>query len=560
MCADCGELAAPDQQDAVGLADLREAVRDQQGGSAFEHASDRGLDPVFGAAVDGAGGIVQDQDARLGDQRPGDGEPLPLAAGERDTALADDRVIPMLHLDDELVRLGVPGGLDDDRAVDVIVEPEGDVVGDAAGEKRDILLDGRDLGAQRIEVPVADIDAIDQHPPGIDVEHAVDQACQAAFAGAGFADDRQSFAGFRAEADIGEHWPLLFLIGEGDIVEHQLASHVVAVSPGVLVELGFLRNDGEDATRRRESHLHHREREQRDEGGEAELLHQPKVGDELAGGKLALVHEPGAVQERSPYRDSQQQGRQVARLHDTLRHLVITIQACHVAESPPLLALLPGRLDHLAAAHRFVEPGVHHAKLGSHLVGYRSELSHVEPDGQHKGNQEEDRGEQQLRLQEGNEDEWRHQRGHAVEDQVDAGREAEIDHADIVRGACHEVADLLAVVESLAFAQQADKELLPGVASNALANDLDRDAGEQVEHSPRDHNGQQNHGNADEVTDRVIGVAQNLVEGGTGENGYEPVQHGSDDRRADKAHKPPFDHGEMRKEPATGTAVVVVTR
>jgi hypothetical protein len=36
--------------------------------------------------------LVQDQDGRIGEQRPGDGEPLPLAARKAATVLADQRV------------------------------------------------------------------------------------------------------------------------------------------------------------------------------------------------------------------------------------------------------------------------------------------------------------------------------------------------------------------------------------------------------------------------------------------------------------------------------------
>ena len=58
-----------------------------------KHAADRLLDLVFGGAVDGAGRVVQDQDARIGEQRAGDGDALALTAGERDAALADHRLV-----------------------------------------------------------------------------------------------------------------------------------------------------------------------------------------------------------------------------------------------------------------------------------------------------------------------------------------------------------------------------------------------------------------------------------------------------------------------------------
>ena len=56
---------------------------DQKGRASLEHPVDRLLDLVLGGAVDGAGRIVQDQDARVGEQRAGNGQPLALPAGER---------------------------------------------------------------------------------------------------------------------------------------------------------------------------------------------------------------------------------------------------------------------------------------------------------------------------------------------------------------------------------------------------------------------------------------------------------------------------------------------
>ncbi len=82
-----------EHQDPVCPPDLGQAVGDEQGRAAFEHALDGALDLVFGGAVDGAGRVVEDQDARVGEQGAGDGDALALAAGERHPALADHRLV-----------------------------------------------------------------------------------------------------------------------------------------------------------------------------------------------------------------------------------------------------------------------------------------------------------------------------------------------------------------------------------------------------------------------------------------------------------------------------------
>ncbi len=63
-----------------------------------------GLDQPFALGVEVAGGFVEDEDSRVGQNGPGDGDPLPLSAAEFDAPFADDRVIAVRQLLDELRR------------------------------------------------------------------------------------------------------------------------------------------------------------------------------------------------------------------------------------------------------------------------------------------------------------------------------------------------------------------------------------------------------------------------------------------------------------------------
>src|SRR5207302_3872647 len=63
------------------------------------------LDEVLAVAVEGARGFIEQQDGRVAKDRPGDGDSLPLAAGELDATLADQCVIAVLELRYELVRV-----------------------------------------------------------------------------------------------------------------------------------------------------------------------------------------------------------------------------------------------------------------------------------------------------------------------------------------------------------------------------------------------------------------------------------------------------------------------
>ena len=74
------------------------------------HLAQAVLDRLLGARVDRGGRVVEDQHARLGEQRPGDRDPLTLAARERQPALADDGVVAVGSARDEVVRLRPPRG------------------------------------------------------------------------------------------------------------------------------------------------------------------------------------------------------------------------------------------------------------------------------------------------------------------------------------------------------------------------------------------------------------------------------------------------------------------
>ena len=93
--ADGLDPAVVDQDDPVGELDRAQAVGDQEGGAAPGELLDRLADQGLVLDVDGAGGLVEDQDGRVAEHGPGQGDPLPLAAGEAVAALADDGVVAL---------------------------------------------------------------------------------------------------------------------------------------------------------------------------------------------------------------------------------------------------------------------------------------------------------------------------------------------------------------------------------------------------------------------------------------------------------------------------------
>ena len=71
-----------EHDDAVGLADRRQTVRDDEGGAALQQLTQRVLDDDLGLRVDVGRRLVQDEDARLGDDGAGEADELSLAQRE----------------------------------------------------------------------------------------------------------------------------------------------------------------------------------------------------------------------------------------------------------------------------------------------------------------------------------------------------------------------------------------------------------------------------------------------------------------------------------------------
>ena len=134
---------------------------DEDSGAAFRRRPDSLLNVILGGAVDGAGGVVEDEYLRVGQEGTGNRQPLALPSAEGHTALPDDRLVPSGNLHDELVGLRFLCGLFD-FLLRCIGPAEADVIGDAAAEQEDLLLDDADLRTQGCQISISDIDAVYQ--------------------------------------------------------------------------------------------------------------------------------------------------------------------------------------------------------------------------------------------------------------------------------------------------------------------------------------------------------------------------------------------------------------
>jgi len=101
-----------DHQDLVGVADGAQPVGDDQAGAVCHKRTQALLDKQLGARIHRAGGLVQDEDARVLEDGPSDGQKLAVAVAEHGASFAHFCLVPLWQALDEGLGVGQLGRLD----------------------------------------------------------------------------------------------------------------------------------------------------------------------------------------------------------------------------------------------------------------------------------------------------------------------------------------------------------------------------------------------------------------------------------------------------------------
>src|ERR1700761_5718813 len=212
------DVTVVENDDLVRVADGGQPVRDGDRGPALGKGVERLLHGPFGLGVEGAGRLVQDQDARVPEQGPGDRDPLLLAAGEPVPAGADHGVVPVGQADDEVVNLGRAG-----RVFDLLVGGGGPGVAQVfphrGVQQVGLLADHADDGGQVGQPQVAQVDAVDGDRSAAGVVQPGHQGPEGGLTGAGLADQSQRRARGDVQIDVAQRGTVGAGVGEADVGE-----------------------------------------------------------------------------------------------------------------------------------------------------------------------------------------------------------------------------------------------------------------------------------------------------------------------------------------------------
>ena len=286
------DAAAFEHGDAVGERDRRRPVGDHERRAALHHLGEGSADLVLLGRVDGRGGVVEDEHGRVGEDRAGDRDPLPLAAREREAALAEHRLVAVGQVVHERGRAGQLGG-----AADVLVvrvrPPEADVLAHALAEQERLLEDERDRAADVGDAQLAQVVTVEQHAALLGVVQTSEEAGDGALARAGGADEGERLARRDVQVEPVEH-EAVALVAEADAIEPDVTLRVELDRMARLAQLRLGLEHFRDPAARGECLLQRRhalaEHAQRPD----EHHHVSVEGHERADGQIAVDHAAAA--------------------------------------------------------------------------------------------------------------------------------------------------------------------------------------------------------------------------------------------------------------------------
>ena len=198
MRALLGNGAMLEDEDALGHANRRHAMGDQDGRAAFHDSRQCAQNSLFGERVHACQRVIQNQQTRIAQHRAGNGRALLLASGKRNASLADNGSEP--------VRKGLDirsESSDFSGRSDLLGRgfryAERDVFGDGRGEQERLLRHHADLPAEVRGVECPQRNSIQPHFARGRILQPRDEADQGCLTAARVADYRHGRARLNAQ-------------------------------------------------------------------------------------------------------------------------------------------------------------------------------------------------------------------------------------------------------------------------------------------------------------------------------------------------------------------------
>src|SRR5579864_5149114 len=182
---------------------------------------------ALGARVECGRRLVQDQYSRIAQMRASDRYYLPLAAGELHTTLeaaSQELVITFGQFFNQILRIALHGGRANlENIVRSFNPSHANVFGGGHVITHEILKDGSDFVPQRVQVIIAEIDAIEENFAFRGIVEASEKLGEGGFSLAVFSYEGYPLVRLDHEIDAAQHRLGISGIGEGNIPKFDTA-------------------------------------------------------------------------------------------------------------------------------------------------------------------------------------------------------------------------------------------------------------------------------------------------------------------------------------------------
>lgn len=221
-----GDAAIVEDENSVGAAYGGEPMGDDKRGTPRHQRLQALHDARFGQHIQGGGRLIEDEDGRITEQCPGNGDAELFAGREGGAAFANDGVEALRQALEEVVELGERGS-----PLDLLHggfwPAIGDVVAHAGWEDQRRLEHHGHLLAQQTQSEVTDICPVQQHAAFGGVVKARDQADHGGLPCSRGADNGREVAGVGLEINAFENKAAV-VVAETDVLEGNSATHLLA--------------------------------------------------------------------------------------------------------------------------------------------------------------------------------------------------------------------------------------------------------------------------------------------------------------------------------------------
>src|SRR6185312_12524600 len=217
------DTAIAHHQDQIGIADRRQAVRDDEAGAVGAQSCHGMLHERLRPRVDRAGCLIEYEQRRTREKCARNRDELLLSGADVARLLVDHRIVTIRQATHQSIDRCRPGGLEN-LLVRRIGPAITDVVADGAVEEPGVLQHHAGLRPQLIAPQSRDVDAVEGDPALIQLVEAQDEVDERGLAGAGGTDDGNGVAGLGHQREVLDE-RLLRLISEGDSLELDAAPH-----------------------------------------------------------------------------------------------------------------------------------------------------------------------------------------------------------------------------------------------------------------------------------------------------------------------------------------------